>query len=235
MSIMKKSSLLFILMLVLLLINGCSRTITEIKVVEIENAKTVEVTIKFAGGSLKINGEEDKLLRANFSYNSKSLKPVVEYKVSQEKGQLTIKHDEDSISGVHIFKKSDWNLCLNNDIPMDLNISFGAGKNDLNLGSLNLGKIDISVGAGETRISLVGDWKRDLRANINGGVGKITLILPSNVGVYIEATKGIGDINNEGLVKNGNVYTNEVFGKSDIYMYIIVKTGIGEINLKLDE
>jgi len=86
---------------------------------------------------------------------------------------------------------------------------------------------------GETTVELLGDWKKDLQANIKGGIGKATLRLPVNVGVRVESDKGIGSVSARGLRKEGNIYTNESYGKSKVTLNIHVQAGIGEIQLEL--
>ncbi len=95
--------------------------------------------------------------------------------------------------------RNEWDLRVNDDVPLDLNVQLGAGESDLDLDSLTLTAPDLSMGAGETTVDLTGDYERDLAANIEGGVGEATVRLPGEVGVRVDAEGGLGEINPEGL------------------------------------
>jgi predicted membrane protein len=84
-------------------------------------------------------------------------------------------------------------------------------------------------------VDLTGDWKNDLTANIQGGVGKATIRLPSDVGVRASAQGGIGAVHVQGLKKDGDAYVNEVYGKSPVTVNVRVEGGVGEIDLELGE
>ena len=87
----------------------------------------------------------------------------------------------------------------------------------------------------EVELDLVGQWDHDLDASIKGGVGEITVHLPSNVGVRVDASKGIGSIKAHGFMKEGGDYVNEAYGKSGVTLSIDINAGIGEIRLKTEE
>ena len=95
--------------------------------------------------------------------------------------------------------RNEWDLRVNDDVPLDLNVQLGARESDLDLDSLTLTAPDLSMGAGETMVDLTGDYERDLAANIEGGVGEATVRLPGEVGVRVDAEGGLGEINPEGL------------------------------------
>lgn len=60
------------------------------------------------------------------------------------------------------------------------------------------------------------------------------MLLPKDVGVKVKAVGGLGEINTSGLTKDGDFYVNDAFGKSDVTLFIDVKGGVGEINLKVE-
>jgi predicted membrane protein len=118
---------------------------------------------------------------------------------------------------------------------MELKVNQGAGRARLTLGGLALSRLDVEIGAGETDVDLSGDWKNDLTANIQGGVGRATVRLPTDVGVRARAQGGIGAIHVHGLKKDGDAYVNEAYGKSPVTVNVEVQGGVGEINLELGE
>jgi len=80
-------------------------------------------------------------------------------------------------------------------------------------------------------LDLTGPRKQDLSADIQGGIGQARIRLPSNVGVRVQASGGIGSINVNGLTKQGDEYVNAAYGKTAATVDLTVHGGIGEIDL----
>jgi predicted membrane protein len=66
-------------------------------------------------------------------------------------------------------------------------------------------------------------------------VGKLTIYLPSDVGVMVDVELGIAAIDTRGLQKDGNTYTNDAYGESAVTLRIEIEGGIGDIRLEVRE
>jgi hypothetical protein len=66
---------------------------------------------------------------------------------------------------------------------------------------------------------------------MQGGAGEATLRLLRDVGVRVDAERGLGEINASGLTKDGNTYTNDAYGSSDTTLSIDFEGGVGQVNL----
>ena len=206
---------------------------TETQSVELGDVKPVNVEINFGAGDLRVNGGAEKLLEADFTYNVAKLKPEVEF----TDGTLVVQHpDVRGYRTVQDFTdfRNEWDLRLNNDVPMNLSLDMGAGTSDLQLASLSLTGLDVSLGAGESTIDLSGGWASDLDATIYAGAGDISMRLPRDVGVRVEVA-AVGTIDAPSLKQDGNVYTNAAYGVSDVTLQIDLEAGIGRIKLEVEE
>ena len=205
----------------------------ESQAVKLGEAKSARVEIEMPAGELSVGPGAQELLEADFTYHNMSARPQLEYNVSGGQGRLSVRQSESSHGrgGGH----NRWDLHLNNKVPMDLAVNQGAGRAKLTLGGLALSKLDLHIGAGETTVDLTGDWKDDLTASIQGGVGRATVRLPSDVGVRAVARGGIGAVHVHGLKKDGDAYVNDAYGKSPVTVNVTVEGGVGEINLELGE
>lgn len=251
---------LIIIMVSLLLVISCTTVgelRTEYQSVDLDNAEYVRTEITMGAGELKVAGGAGELLEAEFIYNVVQWKPEVDYRISDNRGYLTLKQPSriGDVFLTNILYK--WNLLLNNEIPMDLDITFGAGNGNLELGSLHLTNLDIIMGAGnvlinldgsrslarfdmimgvgDANVKLTGDWKNDLDFNIKGGVGEATFQLPSDIGVRVDISGGIGKINAIGMKREGNSYVNDAYSESEVTLSIKIQAGVGEINLEMVE
>jgi len=236
-----KHLLINVVLLAALLLASCSsddvrvgELRTESKSVELGDAKPVNVEINLGAGDLVVTGGAKKLLEADFTYNVAKLKPEVEF----TDGTLVVQHPD--VRGYRTLQdikdlRNEWDLRLNNDVPMNLSLDMGAGTSDLQLAGLSLTGLDIILGAGKSTVDLSGGWRRDLDVTINTGAANITVRLPKDIGVRVEVETAIGTIDAPGLKQDGNVYTNAAYGVSDVTLQINLEAGIGKINLEVKE
>jgi hypothetical protein len=205
----------------------------ESKYVDLKNAESVRAQLKMGAGELHISGGADQLMEGDFSYNVSEWKPKVSYDVSGQKGELLVKQGSANGGSLDGKARNEWDITMNEEVPIDLVVKIGAGESDLDLDSLTLKGLDLKMGAGKSTVDLTGDYARDFDASIQGGVGEATVLLPSQVGVKAKAEGGLGKINAKGLKKVGDSYVNDAYGESDVNLSVDVKGGIGQINLKV--
>ena len=205
----------------------------ESKTIEIGAAKSVQVNLNMKAGELKVGGGATGLLEANFNYNVPEWKPEVDYQVNGSVGLLEVAQPGSGSSTSNT--RNEWDLHLNNSVPMEMNVNMGAGRTVLTLSGLALSRLELNMGAGETTVDITGDWKKDVDAQIHGGVGRATIRLPKDVGVRVVAQGGLGAINADGFQKQGEAYVNDQYGKSPVTLRVEVEGGVGEINLELGD
>jgi hypothetical protein len=203
----------------------------ESKTVALGAAHTVMVSLNMKAGELKVGGGAADLLDADFTYNVPEWKPEVKYEVTGGVGNLEVEQQGAASSTSNT--RNDWDLHLANKTPMEMTVNMGAGRATLTLAGLALTRLELNMGAGETTVDLTGNWKKDLSAQIHGGVGRATIRLPREVGVHVVAQGGLGSINARDFQKQGDAYVNDQYGKSPVTLQIEVEGGVGEINLEL--
>jgi len=205
----------------------------EYKSVELGDARSVDVNITIGAGDLKIIGGAEKLLEADFTYNVAKLKPEVEF----TDDTLVIQHPD--VRGYRTLQdiknfRNEWDLRLNNDIPMNLSLDIGAGTSDLQLADLSFTSLDIMLGAGKSTVDLTGGWTHDVNVTVDSGAANIALRLPKDIGVRVEIEAGPHTIEASGLTQDGNVYTNAAYGSSGVTLQIDLEIGIGQIKLEVE-
>ncbi|MFN7995237.1 MAG: toast rack family protein [Bryobacteraceae bacterium] len=201
----------------------------EAKTVDRNGAKSVQMDVEMSAGELKMRGGAASLLDAEFRYNSSARKPEVSYQVDGSVGRLTVKEPHHTTVGSN--RKIEWDLRLNEDIPIDININLGAGQSRLDLGTIALHSLEVNMGAGDLKLDLTGHPRNDMDIRVNGGVGQATIRLPRRARLDVEAHGGLGSINANGLTKQGDRWVNEPQGNVDSTIHVNVSGGIGNINL----
>jgi hypothetical protein len=207
---------------------------TETRSVEVEGADSVRANVRLALGELDVGGGGgDRLMEANFAYNVAAWQPRVDYEVVGNSGELTVQQQGLSEGIPTTDVRNEWDLRLNDAVPVDLAVQMGGGVGNLDLDGLALTGLTLDVGAGSTRVDLSGDWGQDVSAVVRGGAGRVTLLLPSRMGVRVNAGTRLGRINAEGLRKEGEAFVNDAYGDSVATLEVNITGGAGLINLQV--
>lgn len=201
----------------------------ESRSVDLDRAERVRAVIKMAFGELNVRGGSDKLLDADFTYTGAALKPDVQYRARGGAGDLTVETRSGSPTGGSL--KNRWDLRLNDQVPVDLRVEFGAGEADMNLGTLTMRSADVMMGAGTLRLDLRGKPANDYSIHVSGGAGEATVYLPKDVGVSAKASGGLGEVSVHGLHKSGESYVNDGWDRAGVRIRLDIRGGVGSIKL----
>lgn len=201
----------------------------ETQAVPLDKAELVKADLIMGAGELRLSGGAQQLLEAEFDYSSPSWKPRVHYMNSGVRGYLTVEQPSSNMIAGN--NKYVWDLKMNDAVPLDLKMKFGAGQADVKAGSLSLRSVEVEMGVGQLILDLRGAPKRDYDVHVRGGVGEATIYLPQDVGVYADATGGIGGVDARGLKKQGGHYQNDAYDTAKVKIHLDVRGGIGAIHL----
>lgn len=269
---------------ILLLTSGCVEVgdlQTESRSVDLGDADSVDVELDMSSGEMNIAGGADELLNADFRYNVAAWKPEIKYNVRGGHGKLIVRQPgvRGGIIGGNV--RNEWDLRLNDDVAMNLNIDLSSGDCYLNLGSSSLKTLDIDTSSGDVKANLVGDqpslkeiemdgssgdidaylagnysslshvkidtssgdafvdlagtWNRDTQVEMDASSGDITLRLPRDIGVYVDAHSSSGDIRASGFRLEGRDYVNDAYGESEVTLNVKASSSSGNIELLLGD
>lgn len=219
-----------------------------------DGASSVHASFSMGAGKITLSGGATGLMDACFKYDIESLKPIINYQVKSQKGELKVEQPENSRSFNTDNTKYEWKIKLNERMPLDMTLKLGVGESFIELGKLNIRnisikagtglmfldftgfpsarKLDIETGAGKSTIDLSGKWKQNLKVYITCGVGKTRLILPEKTGTIIRIRQGIGSVKAKGFQETEkDIYKNRSFNKTKTSLDISVKAGIGQVEL----
>lgn len=204
----------------------------ETRMVEKGEVERVDVTIEMAAGELRIQGGSKALFEGDFGYNVDKWKPDIDYHTLGKQGILKVRQGK--VSGIPAGEgKNRWDIYLNEEVPLNMRVNFGAGEGKLDLRGLILDSLAIDMGVGDLSVNLTGEHSQDLDVSIDGGVGSATVYLPKDLGVRVQVDKGIGSVKAIGFNQRGSVYTNDAYGEVEITIDVQVDAGIGTIDLRL--
>ncbi|MDD1693928.1 MAG: toast rack family protein [Methanoregula sp.] len=202
----------------------------------LDNATAGDVELTLGAGGLSLQGgtPENVLMETTVFSKAAEWQPDIVQTTNASRKSVTI--TDKGHKGKEWFSVDSpnrWEIGLNDNVPVRLDVNVGAGDTTLNLGTLNIETLAVHTGAGDTTVDLAGYHGGRFDAGIKNGIGDITLRIPreSNMRVLVHS-HGIGDITNHGLVQSDGSFVTEGFNSSLAVTEIIVNQGIGSISIE---
>ncbi|MCU0487356.1 MAG: DUF5668 domain-containing protein [Anaerolineales bacterium] len=153
---------------------------------------SAQIEIKPGVGSLKIDGQAapGTLISGMIPETSDTWR--VNQEISQSGDQVVVRLSANGSQAFYPGNRqnlTDWQLGFNPAIPIELAIDLGAGEADLDLSKLQVGNLKYDFGVGTLTLAL--PQGSALIGDLNGGIGFLTIQVPSSVGIEIQAETGL--------------------------------------------
>ena len=127
------------------------RTVTMSR--QLSGESDMRVRIRYGAGRLSVRpAATGALYRMELRYDEDTFEPVAEY--AEDRLELGVKGIGKNINWPGNHDSGEMKLTLARDVPMDLDLEFGAVRADVDLGGLQMTRLDISTGASESRIDI---------------------------------------------------------------------------------
>ena len=102
------------------------------------------------------------------------------------------------------------------------------GMEAVGLGNLNFRELEFEGGVGSADLDFTGQWKQDAQVRIQVGVGAVSVRMPRDVGVEVDAEKSfLSGFHLDGFTKRNSRYFSENYDKAKVRVSIRVTTGVG--------
>jgi hypothetical protein len=123
-----------------------------------------------------------------------------------------------------------------NPVPMErLELNMGAATVVISqLANANASSMVIKAAAGSVELDFGGEWTQDIVGDLELAVGALTVRVPPNVGVRIEATRVLASLEAAGLRRDGNNYTSENWEDAEHKLVLRARTTLGKLTLRRD-
>lgn len=215
--------------------NETSEIQKKTQIVEAKGEDKVKLKLDLGAGKLNLSGESKNIMDGEFVYSKPEWKPIINYEVKNKEGQLKITQNASGFKNESVGDKdcNEWNIKVNNNTYMDIEMNLGGGEFKADLSKINLHNLDIGTGAGKLDLDISGDYKQDVKVDIEGGVVKTVVYVPKSMGVKVKAEKGVGEVKADGfIVENENIYKNSKYKKTKYNMEVNIEAGVGGIIIK---
>ncbi len=127
------------------------RSITSAR--QIQNRSPLDVQIRYGAGELRLEPVESPMLyRMEMRYDERHFSPVTAYDPDRRTLRLGTESREERRGRMNVRDGGRATIALTREVPLDLDLQFGAGEADIDLGGLSLRRVSISTGASETKV-----------------------------------------------------------------------------------
>ncbi len=190
----------------------------EINVPVPDSTQTVDLTLKFGAGTLKLHPGASALLSGTATYNISDFKPTVTVNASA----VSIVQGNWRLTGIPDISniKNEWDLALGT-APMNLTIDGGAYQAEYELGGLALANLTLSDGAADTKLNFA-----------SPNLAEMSLLSYSTGASNVSLT-GLGNANFTSLEFNSGAgnYTLDFSGQFQRNGSVHIGTGVSNMTL----
>jgi predicted membrane protein len=125
-----------------------------------------------------------------------------------------------------------WDIALNPQMPLALQINGGLGRANLDLEALNVTTLNLDVGVGT--IQVTGPKSGATAMRINGGVGNVIVRVPTGVAGRSRVSNGIGSIrvDESRFPKFGSTFASSDYAAATNRIDIDIDGGVGNIEVR---
>jgi hypothetical protein len=127
------------------------RTLTSER--QVRDTAPIDVQIQYGAGTLTIEpAVSPTLYRMTLRYDEEAFSPLAEYDQDRRVPRLGVQSPERGRRSIRGRDESTATIALTRAVPLNLNLDFGAGRADIQLGGVSLRRLSISTGASETTV-----------------------------------------------------------------------------------
>jgi len=100
------------------------------------------------------------------------------------------------------------------------------------LGNANLDRLTVDGGLGDVVLDFSGEWRGDTTADIDMGIGSLTLRVPKGVGLHVVKDGFLASFDSQGLVKRGDGYYSLDWDTAPHRLTVRIDAAFGSINVR---
>ncbi len=175
--------------------------------------------------------DSDNLIAGDASV-SKGRPVWSDYSVSGDTAKFSVE-----VRSVTIYPNNlgwDWDFGLTPLIPLELDVSMGAGDMRLDLAGLTVSGLDISQGVGEITVLL--PFQDSYRADISQAIGSIVVVVPDDIGVRLEVSRAISAFSlPSDFEHRGDYYYSPGYDNAEDRADLEISQAIGNIEVRYEK
>lgn len=140
--------------------------------------KPLDVEVRYGAGELQVAPTSTSLLyEMELRYDEQRFTPLSEYDAEAGKLRLGVQGKDRRKDGSDLREGSRASIALTREVPLDLDLEFGAGEADIELGGLRLRRLELSTGASDATVRFSQpNPVRASRVSIEAGAAELRVV-----------------------------------------------------------
>ena len=132
---------------------------------------------------------------------------------------------------IGMYQRSTWQLGINSDVELDLEVDIGVGDVTLDVSDLTVDNAWLDFGIGRADTTLPREDGAEVM--VDGGIGTVTIRVPEDVGARIFLDAGlVGRWLPSDYTHDGDTYTSPNYARADTRVDVTIGLGIGSIRVQ---
>ena len=156
-----------------------------------------------------------------------------DYQIEGDKGTFLLRMQRQSDVFIPGWseERGGWDLGLNPDVPLQLQVGLAAGRADLDLTGLNVTDLEVNLAAGHAEVIL--PVEGHLQGRVSGAVGELVVIIPKGMEARIKANVALGKADvPQGYRREGSYYTSPGYAGAESSVDLELGLAIGKITVR---
>jgi hypothetical protein len=198
----------------------------------LKGVEEARLVINYGAGRLTVDGRAapDELLHGRFGTG-------LEYDTKEEGERVTV-HLRPPNGGAYApwnwrDQNRDWELSLNNAIPLELEVETGAAEAILDLREMQVRRFRLKTGASESRVTFPAQAGHT-QAAVDSGMASVTLRIPEGVAAQIEAEAGMAEVkvDPQRFPRAGKAYRSIDYDTAANRLDLTIHVGVGSVSVE---
>lgn len=101
-----------------------------------------------------------------------------------------------------------------------------------NLGNANIERIDVNLGVGQLELDFGGEWRADVDMTVNSALGSVSLTVPPDVGIRVDASTFLHSMDAEGLTKRNGAWMSDNYETARYKLRLRNTGALGRLEIK---
>ncbi len=203
------------------------------RAVEVELEGASEAKIKFRHGAGRLHVHALPSGSANLLSGTTVGRPDVSVERGDRRAKVRISAEHAGWGFPQATTGINWNLGLNPDIPLKLDVKSGASEIDLDLENLKVVELSVDTGASSTTVTVPAAAGFST-VSIKGGMAALKVVVPQGVAVRIQLQTGMMgvQVDESRFPKSGDVYESLDYLNATNKVELRFEGGMGSVDIR---
>ena len=199
----------------------------ETRTIELQGARSASLRLNYGAGRMKLGGGAtgNNFLTGTFAGS-------VEQKVKLEGDTLKVRLEMGPFPSFLLGGSvgSEWDIQLNQDIPISMRVETGATQSDIDLRTLRVTDMKLSTGASRTELKLPENAGLT-NVNVEIGAASLDIFVPQGVAGRIRTEHGVAsiEVDTARFPYNNGIYESRDFSSAQNKVDVVIQAGVGRV------